>query len=131
MHACQHPVCLTVHYISQIVCTCGHTWVLVATGEKLASLSFDIPDIGDDSGELSSDDSGELSEDLNEEEDGEEDGEEGEEGEDGGESETDVMSQRSNPDPVSEAIKLVRPQPVAALVSHPLELRYVLQELRP
>ena len=103
---------------------CGHTWV--ATAEELASAFGDIPDIGDvpdigdDCGELSPDGDGELSEDVDR---GVEEGED--------EAETDVMSQRSNPDPVSELTKLVRPQPVAALLSHPLEVRYVSQESRP
>ncbi len=123
MHACQQG--LHVHYMSLLVCMCDRTWV--ATAEELASAFGDIPDIGDvpdigdDCGELSPDGDGELSEDVNEE--GVEEAED--------EAETDVMTQRSNPDPVSELTKLVRPQPVAELVSHPLEVRYVSQESRP
>lgn len=66
-------------------------------------------DMGEDGGELASDD-------------GERDGllDEGEVEE---EPETGVISQRSEPDPVSELTKLVIPYPAAELLSQVLELR--------
>ena len=72
-------------------------------------MTGDVCDIGDDDGELSPDDGdgGEL---LDEVEVGEE-------------PETGVMSQRSNPEPVSELTKLVRPAPSAELISQVLEVR--------
>lgn len=84
-------------------------------------MTGDVCDIGDDGGELSPDD-GELSPD-----DGELSPDDGDglldEVEVGEEPETGVMSQRSNPEPVSELTKLVRPAPSAELISQVLEVR--------
>lgn len=66
-------------------------------------------DIGEDGGELASDD-------------GEGDGLLDEGGVDE-EPETGVISQRSEPEPVSELTKLVTPNPAAELTSQVLELR--------
>lgn len=83
------------------------TEVPLATAEE--AVAGDVPDIGDDDGELPSDDGdgGGL---LDEEEVEEE-------------PETGVICQRSKPEPVSELTKLVRPDPTAELVSQVLELR--------
>lgn len=107
-----------MHCLLIAVCLRFCTWVPATADEEVARALEDVPDIGVGCGVLPPDDlDGEVGE--------------GTEGVDEAEAETDVMSQRSKPDPESEPTKLVKPQPVAALLLHPLEERYAPQELRP